>query len=316
MSHWFQKENSRRFYRIDMPMKVFILPKYPIQDKEIYATGADYFPSSLQKKIIHQKEKTLNWSAKVQENTVIIGAIFKEFFEVIEFLSESLELVTKGHNPKNDGARWWALSLHKKGFQKIIPLKKQAPKTYQYFKIIEEKYLTLLNSFVKSINSSTPTRFEADTLSPHDLKIDRAIEQISRAKSKKIPLIEALKNLSKYLDIHIHLYRQITQDHYLKNSPQEWKMSLVNISSGGIKIALEKNFLIQDKVNIYLYFAEKDKVLHFEGSAIRSRIINKDHKEQTSFNFEFPGGYNQNFLQTEIELYEIKECMELNLQGE
>jgi len=60
MNQWFRKGNSRRFHRIDMPIKFFIVPSSPIKDREIYATGANYFPSSFHAKIAGQKLEGAN----------------------------------------------------------------------------------------------------------------------------------------------------------------------------------------------------------------------------------------------------------------
>ncbi len=49
MAFWFEKNEKRRFPRVNMPMQVFIRPCTPSQDKQIIAYAANYQPTSLLK---------------------------------------------------------------------------------------------------------------------------------------------------------------------------------------------------------------------------------------------------------------------------
>ncbi len=312
MGQWFQKGNTRRFYRIDMPIKTFILPKSPIQDREIYATGANYFPPSVKQNLIRKKTATQTSLIKLKEHKEIIDALFTEATEFIEFFGNCIQMISEGQSPKQQAHYWLNLSHHQKGFPTLKILHKNSPKTYGYFKQIEEKYLVFLNSLIKSIEGSTPADFKADPDLPYGFNIDETIENFSSQKFKKIPLVQAIKTLSEFLDAYANVYRQINQDNYLKQYPKEWKITQVNISAGGMgsmRQAFEKNFFLHEKVDIYLYFSAEDKTLHFESSVVDIRIINQT--EQMAFNFEFPNGNDQHFLQSKIEQFEIKECMDL-----
>ncbi len=311
MNRSFQRGNARRFYRIDMPVKVFMTPKSPIKDLEIYATGADYFPPSIEKKIIHKKEKTLIWLDKVQEHKIIINASFKEIIEFIEFFGYCTKLIAQGLSPKKDISYWLKLSHHKKGFKEIMPLHELDPKTYQYFKMLEEKYLTFLNHLVQCLKASSPTFFKVDTILPYGFKFDEIIEKFSSPKFAKIPLIQAIKSLSKFLETYMAVYRQIVEDNYLKHFPKEWKLDLVNISASGISQVFEKRFKLHDKVDVYLYFDDSDTQLHFEAKVVNIRAIEDSYQERISLNFVFPNGNEQSVLQAEIEKFEIKECMDI-----
>ncbi len=311
MSQWFQRDNTRRFYRIDMPIKTFILPQSPIKDRDIYATGANYFPVSIKQNLIHKKVATQTSLTKLKEHKEIINTVFTEVIEFIEFFSNCIEMITEGKSPKQQASYWLNLPNYQRGFATLKELQKSSSKTYQYVKQIEEKYLVFLNSLINSIENSTPTYFRSDPDLPYGFNIDETIEKLSSPKFEKIPLVQAIKSLSEFLDANTHVYRQINQDNYLKQHPKEWKTSQVNISSGGLSTIFEKNFKLHEKVDIYLYFNEEDKALHFEASVVDIRII--DQTERMSFNFEFPDSHYQNFLQFKIEQFEIQECMNTKL---
>lgn len=313
MNRWFQKGNARRFYRIDMQIKAFMLPASPISDREIYATGADYYPPSTQRNLAKSKQDTLIWLAKIQEHKETINLIFDEFIEFIEFFGYCVELISEGKSPKKDPEYWLKLAHHREGFSTIHALKERAPRTYQYFKMIEQKYMVFLNSLVHSINHSTPSHFEVDAELPFGFKIDEILERFSNEKFAKIPLIQAIVNLCSFLENYMGIYRQITQDNYLKQFPDEWKTDKVNVSASGISQMLTKRFHTKDKVDVYLYFEQFKRVIHFEASVVDIRSIEGLNKERVALNFDFPNGQDQDFLQSEIEKYEIKECMDLVL---
>lgn len=315
MNRWFQKGNARRWYRIDMPVRVFMLPRSSIKDREIFATGADYFPPSIKQSISDKIYKTKLWVSKIQEQKEIVTLLFEEVMAFIEFFSYCTSLIAEGRNPKNEAEYWLKLSHHQKGFKTIEALKASAPRTYQYFKLIEEKYLVFLNSLVKSVENSTPTHFEVDATLPYGFKIDEIMSKFEDPKFAKIPLIQALLHLSVLMDVYTGIYRKIIEDNYLKQFPEQWKTQMANVSASGLGIMMEKRFKFKDKVDVYFYFADNNVVLHFEATVVDIRTMENTYKERIALNFEFPDGKNQSYLQSEIEKFEIKECMELDLSS-
>ncbi|BBP42610.1 PilZ domain-containing protein [Thiosulfativibrio zosterae] len=313
MNRWFQKGNARRWYRIDMPVRVFILPRSSIRDREIYATGVDYFPPSIKHSISDKTYKTKLWISKIQEQKELVTVLFEEVMEFIEFFGYCTSLISEGRSPKSETEYWLKLSHHQKGFQTIEALKVSSPRTYQYFKLIEQKYLTFLNSLVSSVEKSTPEHFEVDASLPYGFKIDEIMAKFEDPKFAKIPLIQALHHLSNLMDVYMGVYRKIIDDNYLKQFPELWKTQTANVSASGLGIMMEKRFKFQDKVDVYFYFSDANKVLHFEASVVDIRTIEDTFKERIALNFEFPDGKSQNYLQSEIEKFEIKECMELDL---
>lgn len=296
-----------------MPVKVFIAPMSPIRDREIFATGIDYFPPTIKQLIAHQKTETLFWVTRIQDQKELVTQLFKEVIESIEFFGGCAESISKGINPRLDPSYWIQISHKRKGFQTIEALKASSPKTYGYFKLIEKKYLIFLESMADSLMKSSPTAFEANDSLPYGFKIDETLETFKQEKFAKIPLVQAIIKLSSFMETYMEAYRQINDDNIMRNRPHDWKLQTANVSASGIAMLMNKRFKPFERVDVYFYFSEANKVIHFEGTIVDIRSIEDQFKERVAVNFEFPDGNNQGFLQNEIQKFEIEECMSLRL---
>lgn len=313
MSRWFQKGNARRFYRINMPLRVFLMPHSPIRDRDIYATGTDYFPPSIMQRIQIERKETLSWVSHIQEHQVILSKLISEIIEFIEFFGHCTELLSNGKSPQNETTYWLTLTQYKNGFQSIEPLRTSAPKTYHYFKSIEEKYLIFLNSLINIIEKSTPNNFVASKDLGYGYKVDEMINTFRNPKFANIPLIQSIKHLYDFMDIYLSAFQQMNNDNYLKQYPEEWPTYQANVSAGGLAVMLDKRYKQYEKLDVYIHFLQQDQVIHFEASVVSIQTLEHQKKERIALNFEFPDGKDQNFLQSEIEKYEIHECMDVKL---
>lgn len=313
MNRWFQKGNSRRFFRIDMPLRLFVTPSSPIKDREIYATGADYFPPGIKKRLQEQKTDTHYWLSRVQDQKILVTELFNEVIDFIEFFGECAISISQGINPRLDPKYWVQLNQKKQGFQKVEALFESAPKTYRYFKLIEDKYMTFLESMIHSITHSTQSHFEANRNLPYGFKIDETLELFKKEKFSKVPLVQGILSLCQLMNIYLEAYRHINDDNVLRQYPTEWKLQQANVSASGLAVLLEKRFEAFEKVDVFFYFPTQEKILQFSGSIVDIRTIDDAYKERVAINFEFPDGSNQDFLQNEIQRFEIEECMHFNL---
>ncbi|NPA72191.1 MAG: PilZ domain-containing protein [Gammaproteobacteria bacterium] len=313
MNKWFRKGNSRRYHRVDMPVRFFLIPSSPIKDKDIYATGTDYFPPSLQRQIQAKKELTRQAVSRIQEQNEILTEIFEEMIQFIEFFGRCAVSISQGQSPKKDPQYWMSVKEHLKGFKTIVKIKASSPKTYQYLQMIEIKYLTFLKRMIYSINHSTPTHFEVEGDLPVGFKVDEMMTIFKSTKFSKIPLVQAILNLSEFMESYLEVYRQINADNYLKQYPQEWPLQIANVSASGIALLLNKKFEQYMRVDIHIYIESLDKVLDFDGSVVDIRTDESTQKERVAINFEFPEGHLQDILQLEIQKQEVKECMKFDL---
>ena len=313
MNKWFRKGNGRRFHRVDMAVRYYIVPTSPIKDREIYATGANYFPQPIVDMIEKRKNDTIRAVAKIKEQSALVTEIFNDVIQDIEFFGECTKSISEGTSPKSNVSYWLKVNDKLKGFSSIYRIEASSPKTFQYLSLIEEKYLNYLQRLTNSINESTPEHFMVEGLLPVGFKLDEMMSVFEHEKFAKIPLIQAILNLSRFLDAYLDVYRQINDDNYIKQFPQEWPKQSANVSASGIAVLLPKRFEMYARVDVYLYFEEDDKVIKFDGSVVDLRADNDKHRERIAINFEFPDGSDQNYLQQEIQKQEVKECMKFAL---
>lgn len=296
-----------------MAVRYYIVPTSPIKDREIYATGANYFPQPIVDMIEKRKNDTIRAVAKIKEQSALVTEIFNDVIQDIEFLGECTKSISEGTSPKSNVSYWLKVNDKLKGFSSIYRIEASSPKTFQYLSLIEEKYLNYLQRLTNSINESTPEHFMVEGLLPVGFKLDEMMSVFEHEKFAKIPLIQAILNLSRFLDAYLDVYRQINDDNYIKQFPQEWPKQSANVSASGIAVLLPKRFEMYARVDVYLYFEEDDKVIKFDGSVVDLRADNDKHRERIAINFEFPDGSDQNYLQQEIQKQEVKECMKFAL---
>jgi hypothetical protein len=170
-----------------------------------------------------------------------------------------------------------------------------------------------LRQLVNSINRSTPKNFFVNSYLPVGFKIDEMMTIFQQPRFAKIPLIQAILHLSEFLEAYLDVHRQINDDNYIKQFPQEWSKKKANVSASGLAVLIQKRFELYSKVEVYLYFDSSNKSIHFSGSVVDLRDDDASHKERIAINFEFPDGTDQNFLQQEIQKQEVKECMQFVL---
>ncbi len=309
MNKWFRKGNARRFHRVTMPTRYFIVPKSPIRDREIYATGANYFPPSLLKKIEANEYMALQFVERTQDQRELLTEIFDEIIQYIEFFGECARSISQGKNPRQDPNYWMRIKEHQQGFKQAVRIQASSPKTFQYLQMIEDKYLTFLNRIVESIAQSTPTHFFVSGHLPVGFKVDEMISLFEAPKFEKIPLIQAILHLSKFMDAYLEIYRQINDDNYLKQFPQEWALKEASVSASGLAVYMDKHYELYSRLDVLLYFEEHDRVLTFEGTVVDIQTDEARQTERIAINFEFPNGRDQDFLQQEIQKQEVKECM-------
>lgn len=305
--------NVRRFFRINMPMRYHITPSTPIQDREIYATGANYFPPSVRTQLTEEKKAALNSLTRIQEFKETLTEVFVEMMSHAEFFGQCCETISKGMNPRFNPAMWQTLSAHRQGFPKIRLLEAASPKTHKHLKAIEEKYLYFLDRMIESISKSSATHFYAPDYLPHAFRIDELRQIFADEKYDSVPLAQSILHTARYVNTYTEIFRQIHDDHTLRQNPQDWPLEMINVSASGIAVSTRKTFKLHGRMDVLFYFPESKKVLKFDGVVVNIQTDAEQQLERVALNFEFPDGKDQAFLQTEIQKFEIDECFNINV---
>lgn len=300
--------NIRRFFRINMPLQYSIETKSPIVNREIYASGADYFPPSVQQRLEVEKQQVLDSLSKLQENKELLTKVFTEIVDYAENYGESCRITSQGISPRFDRELWEKISAQKDGFHHFKVLETEAPKTFNLLQGIEEKYLVFHRRLTYCIENSTPDYFCSRKIPDTKFKLDLLIEKYSQSKYDKIPLIRTLFYAAKLMQSYFNIFLEMHHDNLVQEE-KSWIKDTVNVSASGIAFYLPKRYQMHQRLLVRLYFAEYDKILEFDCIVVSIQTDTKKQLERIALNFDFPDGKFQDFLITQLQKYEIQQCL-------
>lgn len=297
-----------------MPIQCIVLPRDPVYHRQIFALGIDYLPESAKIQIDHQKailERAIE-NLPV-ENRQQVHQVFFGVVHYFELFIEAICLASQGKDPRQHSLHWHSLvSCSHKGIHELNLLKKNSPKTYQYLKQVEIKFLPYLQLFIEAVNRSTVDQFDISKPLPEEgIKFDRIVEQFKTAKYTHVPLAQAILQTDTLLEQYLLLFRNFYNDLYWQDSPELWPKRQTNISIGGIVVRVQQNYSPFEKVKVRLYFKQYNKLFEFEGSVVK--VIPKKDGDDIAINFELPEAQQQDTLQQIIYRQEIEETMTIKL---
>jgi len=310
---WFNKGNSRRFHRVNLPVQCFITPKEPIYQRQIFALGIDYYPASTQHRIKKQKIELENRLAHLpSENKKIVQQVFYAIEHYFEIFLDAVIYASQGKDPRQQSIHWHSLVKTTQGIQEIEGLSTNSPKTYQYLKQITKKFSTFVAILVNSIERSNINHFSAPQPLPElDFKIDQLCKTLNQPQYHRVALAQSIIHLNHLMDLYIEVFANFYNDHFLKDYPRLWPMRDVNVSIGGIALKSPKSFELFSRVSVHLYFENQDIVLNFDGSVVK--VDKERDSERIAINFELPESSLQDELQQLIYQHEVEETLAIKL---
>lgn len=311
MGFWFENGDARRFPRIEMQVQLQITPIKPIRDKQIYALGIDYFPPSTEKKIQKAKLNLWHWIKHIQEQKEILEPVFIEVVDLVDTFGEVLKGVCLGKNPIGNPEHDLLLQNLLNGFLGAQTLKEPAPKTHQYFDLMNQKFMIYAENLVQSLQKSTATHFAVNTQFQTEYDIDQTIANFEKPKFKQVPLAQALYYLANYINLHLEAYRNFLADLQPVKTPKQWQEATASISACGIAIQVPKRFPRNAKVSAQFYFNETEETLKLKATLVRSTSMQKQQIECNAFDFDFPTSSDQSLIQRQLEQYQITRCLDL-----
>lgn len=306
MSYWFEKQELRRFRRIEMPIKLLVTPADPIKDREIFALGIDYFPKSTTTKISRHRQKLLYWVNHIQEQKDILEPVFKQVVLASELLGEVVEEVSKGNNPIKDAVFATKILKNVKNIGLIASLEEPAPKTYQYLYEIEKKLTHYYEKLVIALHKSTNEKFCSYTPEKKHFKIDEMTQRFTQGKFQKIPLVQSIFFLNELVNDYCQVLDELNSDYYLREHPEDWQKTEVSISAGGFSSHFHKRFLPGRPLKSYIYLDSSNRVMKVDTSFARNQTNMAELNELNAFYFEFPDHQDQKFLELQIERMQLE----------
>ncbi|MBN2605834.1 MAG: PilZ domain-containing protein [Thiotrichales bacterium] len=313
MGFWFENGDARRFPRIEMPVQIYISPVKPIRDKDIFGLGIDYFPPSVEKKIQKTKLDLWHWIKHIQEQRDILEPVFIEVVDLIDTFGEVIKGVCIGKNPAANPNTLLTLRHLQNGFLGINTLREPAPKTFQYFDSMNQKFLIYAENLVQSLQKSTPTQFALNTNFQTEFDIDKTIANFEKPKFKQVPLAQSLYYLAQYINLHLEAYSHFLKDLQPVKMPKQWEKEHASVSACGIAIHVPKRFPLNSKVETNFYFSETDEVLKLKATIVRCNSLPKEQSECNALDFDFPTSSDQSLIQRQLEQFQITRCLAFGL---
>lgn len=299
---WYLKGNSRRFFRIDMPTRLFIVPVRGYSMSDIYTTGIQYANEAVLANVYKYKGLAMDSYHKLKVQDPFILEIIEQFFSVVDELYYSLERLSDGIAEAGTMEFINKKSWLRGGISYGAPFVESSPKTLVYFQQIEEKLQHYLENVVHSIEKSNLDMF-AYTDYKTGFKIDGVIESLS-SKADSIPLIGVIVNVYRALDVVFTSFYRMNEDNKVKGEPSFWEVHDANISACGIAIKNLKKFNDKDRVDVQIYLPDLNRTATFDGKVLSSMYDSRTMQNVTIVDFNFPTGDNQQNLLTQIQIFE------------
>lgn len=312
MAYWFEKNDMRRFRRVDIPARLLIVPSRPTRTGDIFTYGIDYFPPSVQKRLQHAQSKMHYWINHIQEQQDILAPVFAEFERYSRYFGGWVESVSQqARSPRTEVASWLEFHAYGKGVQDLEELKAHAPKTFQYFDLLNQKMQAYYRHFSTCLEKSDASQFQMPEPLESYFEIDGLAKNFAASVNhdQKVPLVQALYYLYLYTSYYFRAYDEMLNDFSPPASPKAWRQKEINLSAGGLSVLLDKRYPANSRCAIHLFFPDTGQRLDFEASFVRSFTASHTHKETNAFNFNFPDGHSQKVVVFEIERYEIRSSM-------
>jgi predicted nucleic acid-binding protein len=306
---WFLKGNARRYYRMDLPIQCFLLPRNNKSFGEVYSNGIDYLNTAAENEISLLKRKVLNDLDSIREHKDIIAHVVNEVLERTDMLCTLVTDINQGASPKAKTSYWLNKAQLQSRFATFSKIKQSSPKTHVYLMQLEEKYLSRISSILETTEKSDANSLHAEHLQ-FGFAIDSTLEHFRKPVFQKIPLLRLILGLGTLLEYIYFIYEEISRDHLVINSPEYWKTQEINISACGMSMKNIRLFELFQSVDIQIYIPAIDEKLRFEGRVVKSVYDKKTNTNLSAFSFIFPSGKEQYGLQSYIQLFEATNAME------
>lgn len=305
MPFWFEKEEMRRFRRLNLPVKTDIRPQEGIKDAFIFAYGIDYLPPTVQQRITKSKSAMWHWVKHIQDQQNVLEPFFADFESYIQFFGQWIQRMAKGDSPRVDRKQWLEFHGYAKGVQRIQTINQSAPKTFQYFEALNYKMMMHFQHMSGCFEQSSASQFKESATLPDQFVIDAKAKRFEPDTFQNVPLAQALYHLNGLMTHYFDAYRQLIQDMLVSKNPKKWLTLELNISEGGAAIFIPKRFRANERCQLALYFDWLNHVIELDSVLVHCASDYQRNLEYNAFNFEFPSARCQRLIQLEMDRYEV-----------
>lgn len=305
MPFWFEKDDMRRFRRLNLPVKAVVRPQEAIQDGHVFAYGIDYFPPTVKKRINKSKKALWHWVSHIQEQQDILEPFFSDFERYIQFFGDWTQKLAQGLSPRMNRNDWLEFHGYAKGVQRIQSINQSAPKTFQYFDALNHKMILHFQHLSACFEHSSANQFKVPPPLPNEFVIDQKAKRFEPDTFQNVPLAQALYHLNALMNHYFKAYQHLVADMAIPQSPQKWPELELNLSEGGAAIFVPKRFRASERCKMFFYFNSLNQLLEMPCVLVRRVSDQQRNMECNAFDFVFPNAHFQRLIQLEIDRYEL-----------
>lgn len=303
--------DSRRFFRLDMPVYAHIMPRNRIPGCDFFATSAVYVTKQRQTLAEAKLSETKDWLAKVKEDTELAGVVLKDIVKRIDFFNHVMQGVQVGHAPFKLEDYGRNLSLAKAENEHLETYRQSSPKSYAFFKGVENKIKTYLNELHYMAQNSDSREIKyRQLLYVTPTQADQNLSILKNAKFDGLALPQFIRSLTEYVNISLGSFLAFQQDSVLKRYPTQWELVSVNLSEGGLRIEQSKSLKPGESVCVAFHTDSYKSVIGLKGSVVGCDPVAKTDRYCLRINFDFPDRSQQMLIQKIINQFEISQCVE------
>ena len=311
MAYWFEKDNIRRFRRIQLPIQAMVCPQQPLTETDILGYGTDYLPPSVQSQIEQSRKALWHWVSHIQDQQACLKSYFEAFEQAIIFFGDCLNRLAKGESQRRNPEHWYTLQDIRKGIQKIEVFQATAPKIFAYFDALNTKIMTYFAHLMGCDGQSTLTQFKPASPLPKQFEIDKIANRFDPDTFKNVPLAQALHHLNDLTSFYFNAYQQLIFDMNFPKKAQSWPVLPLSVSEGGIALFVSKRFRPQCRYDVYLHFKSVKRTIKMEASLVRQVSDRRKKRECNGFDFIFPEAQYQYLIQLELDRYELLQAKQV-----
>lgn len=303
--------DSRRFFRLDMPVYAHIMPRNRIPGCDFFATSTIYLTKQRQALAEAKLVEAKDWLAKVKEDTDLAGVVLKDIVKRVTFFNDVMQGVQAGRAPFKLEDYGRNLSLAKAENAHLETYKTSSPKSYAFFKGIENKIKTYLNEvhYLAQNSDSREIKYR-QLLYATPTQADQNLAILKNTKFDGLALPQFIRSLTEYVNINLGSFLAFQQDSVLKRYPTQWELITVNLSEGGVRVEQSKALNPGEQVCVAFHTDSYSSVIGIKGSVVACDPVVKTARYCLRVNFDFPDRSQQMLIQKIMNQFEISQCAE------
>lgn len=303
--------DSRRFFRLDMPVYAHIMPRNRIPGCDFFATSTIYLTKQRQALAEAKLVEAKDWLAKVKEDTDLAGVVLKDIVKRVTFFNDVMQGVQAGRAPFKLEDYGRNSSLAKAENAHLETYKASSPKSYAFFKGIENKIKTYLNEvhYLAQNSDSREIKYR-QLLYATPTQADQNLAILKNTKFDGLALPQFIRSLTEYVNINLGSFLAFQQDSVLKRYPTQWELITVNLSEGGVRVEQSKALNPGEQVCVAFHTDSYSSVIGIKGSVVACDPVVKTTRYCLRVNFDFPDRSQQMLIQKIMNQFEISQCAE------